>query len=251
MASLAVVDLAPLLRASLAAMANAMGFDPVHEAADVKDLAGRGDDAPRPDLVLIGFPKSPGDVGRRIREIRAWAPDAKVVIVAATLDVRILIGCFTAGACGYLIENISREGLRRSLHLVSAGENVFPSELANALGALTWQLSSSVDAGRELSAVHATDREVEILRCLTRGESNSDIAATLGISEPVVIAEMRQILKMLGLSNRTQAALWAVAKGLAPPLGADEAAGTAPERARSGPSLGGSREPREAAHPIL
>jgi two-component system nitrate/nitrite response regulator NarL len=220
MTSLAVVDPIPLLRASLAAMASSMGFSPVEEAADLPDLVRRGEHAPRPDLMLIGLPQGSLEITRRMQDIRAWAPEVKVIFVAAALDVRALIGCFAAGARGYLIENISREGLKHSLRLVSAGENVFPSELADTLTALSWQIANAVDAKRELEALQATEREVEVLRCLTRGESNNGIATKLGIPEPIVMADMRHILKKLHVANRTQAALWAVANGLAPPMGA-------------------------------
>jgi two-component system nitrate/nitrite response regulator NarL len=196
-----------------------MGFDPVLEASDLTDLVRREGEAPRPDLMLIGLPQSVAEIGPLMQEIRAWALVTKVVFVAARLDPQALIACFAAGACGYLIENISREGLKHSLRLVSAGENVFPSELANALGALSLHIAGSVDARRELQHLHMSDREVEVLRCLARGESNNGIATRLGISETAVSADIRHILKKLGVSNRTQAALWAVAKGLAPPLG--------------------------------
>lgn len=218
MASLAVFDPSPLFRAGLAALVGTMGFDPVHEAADLDDLRRRTDDGPRPDLVLIGLPSKAGEIAPLMKELLAWAPETKVVCIAPTLDPAALAACFSAGASGYLIENISREGLKHSLLLVTVGENVFPSELANALSAPGFKASASGDVSRALRDLHATEREIDVLRCLANGQSNQAIAAKLGMSETAVSAEIRHILKKLRVSNRTQAALWAVSKGLAPPL---------------------------------
>lgn len=218
MASLAVFDPSPLFRAGLAALVSAMGLAPVHEAADLQDLIGREGDAPRPELMLIGSPRAAEEIAPLMQEIRAWAPEAKVVFIAPALDMAALVACFAAGASGYLLENISREGLKHSLQLVSAGEKVFPSELAGALSGANFRAGASGDVRRELRDMQATDREVAVLRRLARGESNHAIAAALGVSETSVSADIRHILRKLHVSNRTQAALWAVAKGLAPPL---------------------------------
>jgi two-component system nitrate/nitrite response regulator NarL len=218
MASLAVFDLSPLFRAGLAALASTMGFDPVDQAADLDDLMSRDDEAPRPDLMLIGLPQDLAELPGLMHGIRMWAPDTRVVVIAQALDAAALSACFGAGASGYLIESISREGLKHSLGLVSVGENVFPSELAGALGSTRFRASGAAEVRRELRELHATDREVDILRCLANGESNSIIAKRLGISETAVSADIRHILRKLRVSNRTQAALWAVAKGLAAPM---------------------------------
>ncbi len=217
MASLAVVDPTPLFRTSLAALVSAMGFEPVQEAGDLTELTSFGDRA-RPDLMLVGLRCAAAEIAPLMQAIRAWAGEARVVFLATTLDVSALVAAFAAGAAGYLLENISREGLKHSLQLVSTGENVFPSELANALRTSSVKLGGTGDLGRELRDLHATDREVQVLRCLANGESNHGIARKLGRSETAVSADIRPFLRTLHVSNRTQAALWVVAKGLAPPL---------------------------------
>jgi two-component system nitrate/nitrite response regulator NarL len=217
MASVAVFDPSPLFRAGLAALVSTMGFEPVYEAADLDDLR-KQDGQLRSDLILVGLPSSPAEITPLMQAIQAWAADTKVVFIAETLDTPALLACFGAGASGYLIENISRDGLKHSLLLVSAGEKVFPSDLTDALNSPTFKTETSGDIGRELRDLHATDREVEVLRCLANGQSNQAIAAKLGISETAVSSDIRHILRKLHVANRTQAALWAVAKGLAPPL---------------------------------
>jgi two-component system nitrate/nitrite response regulator NarL len=131
-----------------------------------------------------------------------------------------LSSCFAAGACGYLLEDISRDGLLHSLRLVSAGENVFPSALASALSALASKPGVNINTTDELRDLRAMDLKIDILRCIANGETNSAIGKKLGISEAQVSAHIKYILRKLRVSNRTQAALWGVARGLAAPFAA-------------------------------
>ena len=214
MASLAVLSPSPLFRAGLAALLRAMGFEPVEDAANPEELEHRFGEH-RPEIVLIRAPSTIEDLGASIQRVRAWAPGAKVVILAPTLDQSALRASFAQGAAGYLLENISRDGLQCSLQLVSAGENVLPSQLATALSVAP--LDPSGAWREELRNLQMTDQEIDILRSVASGETNARIAKSLGISESEVSAHLKQIQKILGLTNRTQAALWAVAKGLAVP----------------------------------
>jgi two-component system, NarL family, nitrate/nitrite response regulator NarL len=218
MASLAVLAPSPLLRAGLAALLSTMGFEPVEEAADLNELKRRATDVRRPEILLISLPERDEGPAPLIQEIKAWAPHAKVVLLAPELDMPALSACFGAGAAGYLLEDISRDGLQHSLRLVSAGENVFPSDLASALSLSTSKLSGPVNTVEELRNLHATDREIDILRCIAKGESNSLIGKKLDISEAEVSAHIKHILRKLRVTNRTQAALWGVARGLAAPF---------------------------------
>jgi two-component system nitrate/nitrite response regulator NarL len=218
MSSLAVLAQSPLLRAGLGALLSTMGFDPVEEAADLKELKRRADDVRRPDMLLISLTQNDEEVAALIQEIKAWAPNAKVVFLAPALDMPALGACFAAGAAGYLLEDISRDGLQHSLRLVSAGENIFPSELASALSVSGSRLAGPIKAIDELRSLHATEREIDILRLVANGESNSSIGKKLGISEAEVRTHIKHILRKLRVTNRTQAALWGVGRGLAAPL---------------------------------
>jgi len=234
MASLAVFAPSPLFRAGLAALVGSLGFDPVEEAADLRDLARRDRDAAPPELVLIALPKGHSDPGASMQQIRAWSPQTKVVFIAPSLDPQTLSACFAAGASGYLLETMSREGLRHSLRLVSAGERVFPSELASLLTSASARMGMA-DATGELRG--ASEREVDILRYVAKGETNSLIAKRLGITDGEVGANIKKILRRLRVSNRTQAALWAVAHGLSEPGSAADEPGDLEDDAPEGLNL--------------
>jgi len=218
MASLAVLAPNPLFRAGLAALLISMGYDSVEEAADLTELKSREGAVARPEILLVSLQQSIEGLAAFTDEIKEWAPRAKIVFLAPALDRPALSACFAAGAAGYLLEKISREALECSLRLVSLGENVFPSELASALSGSASKLNGSSDARDELRNLHATDRQIEILRCVANGESNRFIAKKLGIPETEISGEIKSIQRKLGLSNRTQTALWGVAKGLAAPF---------------------------------
>jgi two-component system nitrate/nitrite response regulator NarL len=217
MASLAVLAPSPLFRAGLAALAVTMGFEPVEEAAGVKEIRNRGRESRRPELILIALPHENSESAEMMQEISAWAPDAKVVFIAPALDALVLSACFAAGASGVLVENMSREGLKHSLRLVAAGEKVFPSELATLLTSGA-RMSGPIDARAELRGLNVTEREADVLRCVAHGESNSSIAKKLGFSEAEVATDIKNLMRKLRVSNRTQAALWAVARGLGEPV---------------------------------
>lgn len=213
MASLAVLAPSPLFRAGLAALLSAMGFERIEEAVDLSELERREIGLWRPDIVLLRLPRTMEGLGASIQEIRTWAPQVRVVVLAPTLDRPAMRACFAQGAAGYLLENISRDGLLHSLRLVDAGENVFPSQLADALSAASSMLNAD-----ELRNLEAADQAIDILRGVASGETNGSIAKKLGISGGDVSARLKHIERILGVSNRTQAALWGVAKGLATPF---------------------------------
>ena len=120
---------------------------------------------------------------------------------------------FNAGASGYLIKTISCDPLGGALRLISMGEKVFPSQIAESLLDPAWRMARpNWNAGRE--ALNLSAREIEILRCLVSGEANKVISRRLHITEATVKVHIKAILRKLRVTNRTQAAIWAVTRGL-------------------------------------
>ena len=214
--SVAVLAPSPLFRAGLVALLGTMGFEPVAEAAALQDLKDRVPDA-RPGILLISLMRG-DDPSALMREVKAWAPQAKVVFLAPAFDIETLNACFAAGAAGYVVESISRDALQHSLLLVQAGEIIFPSGLASELSLSALKASIAVERTELRRNLPATAREIEVLRCIANGESNSLIGKKLGLSKGEVSTHVRHLLKTLRVSNRTQVALWGVAKGLTTPL---------------------------------
>ena len=161
-------------------------------------------------------------------------PEARIVVLADTFELEEVIHAFAVGVAGYLVKEISCEPLLVSLRLVALGEKVLPSQFVGNLCDRGLRPSSaSSDWTSDVALVNLSEREVQILRDLILGHPNKVISRRLGISEATVKVYVKTVLRKLRVSNRTQAAIWAVVRGLdrAVPNGSDQSAGSlAPKR---------------------
>ena len=212
-----VIGSRSLLRSGLVSLLSTIGFESIDEADDIKHLGVSLHTKPAADMLIVCLVQAFEEMIGTIGGIKDWEASARIVFVVPALDVDAMSWCFAEGAYGYLIDSISGDALRESLKLVRAGEKVFPSELASLFPILTSRTSNQ-EAGK--LAPLETDlsrREIEILRCLTNGQSNKVIAKNLEIAEATVKVHVKRILKKARVVNRTQAALWGVAKGVVAP----------------------------------
>ena len=219
MVSVTVLGARSLFRAGLVDLLSAIGFDPIEEADDISQLRRRLGEAPPQNMLITALARGAGCATGAVRDIKAWLPNAKVVCLVPDFDVDEMRGCFAAGASGYVLESISRDALRESLRLVDAGEKVFPSELALQFPVLAARPEPSDAASSASAEADLSTREVEILQCLANGQSNKAIAKNLAIAEATVKVHVKRILRKAHAANRTQAALWAIATGVAAPPG--------------------------------
>jgi two-component system, NarL family, nitrate/nitrite response regulator NarL len=220
--SVAVLAARTLARAGLVGLLRSLGFDQVEDADTLDDLMQRTNGTP-PEILLAELPSNAAGVGDLMETIRAWSPTTKVVLLSAHFDIQLLSESFALGATGYLLDNLSAEALEKNLTLVSAGEKVFPSELALVLS--HGDKRGAASGLSELRGYELSAQEIAILRLLTDGRSNKAIAAIINIAESTAKLHLRNILHKLGATNRTQAALWAMRRGIAVesdnPLAAD------------------------------
>ncbi|MDQ2634990.1 MAG: response regulator transcription factor [Pseudomonadota bacterium] len=163
-------------------------------------------------LLLLQKPDRLAALSEEIETLKACAVPPWIVILARTLDAAEIAESFVHGVDGYLLEEISPEALVESLNLVMLGEKVFPSQLVELLTEADWARGRSRVAG-EYDA-HLSERESEIVNWLVRGAPNKVIAGKMAITEATVKVHIKAILKKVGVHNRTQAAIWAVQRGL-------------------------------------
>jgi two-component system, NarL family, nitrate/nitrite response regulator NarL len=164
------------------------------------------EDAP---IFLCREREQPGGAIAVVADLRRRHPKAKVVVISRQARSDIFIATMDVGAHGYITDDITGATLVRYLGMVAAGEKVVPAELAQ----------SAMRGGQaRLAAPNGaffSDRETQILRHLAGGASNKCIAFTLNISENTVKGHLKNLLKKIGASNRTQAAVWAMNNGMA------------------------------------
>jgi DNA-binding NarL/FixJ family response regulator len=162
----------------------------------------------RPDVVLMDLQMAPLDGIESTRRIRARYDAVEVVALTSFAEEERVHAALDAGAAGYLLKDADADEVAAAVRAAHRGELQLDP-------AITRRLMSSIrsrgpgDPGEEL-----TPRELEVLRLVGAGNSNKKIAAELFISERTARTHVSHILRKLGLSSRTQAAVWAIHEGL-------------------------------------
>ena len=162
-----------------------------------------------PDVCLLDIRMPEGDGLNALGRIKLDRPDMPVLMLSTYDNPTYVARAVALGASGYLLKGSSREALLNAIQMAAAGESAWTrEELRRVTGALaTPRLSADVE-------VPLTQRESEVLRQLAFGLTNKEIAQALQISYETVKEHVQHILRKVGVSDRTQAAVWAVRKGL-------------------------------------
>lgn len=189
-------------------------FEVVGEAGDGLEGVKRAKEL-IPDIVLLDL-HMPGLSGIEATHfIRKETPSSHVVLLTVSEDAEDLAAGLQAGAAGYLLKNIDAEYLLESLKKVMDGDSVISADMTKKLFAQFRKSPTPVPVVSDTEKL--TPREREILSELAIGLSNKEIARKLDVAESTVKIHLQSILKKLGVSNRVQAAIYAVGHGLAGP----------------------------------
>lgn len=165
----------------------------------------------RPDVVLMDLRMPRLDGLEAIQRIRSQAPEIAVVILTTYDEDELMAKGMRAGARGYLLKDTDRETLFRTVRAAARGETLLLPEVAQKLFDRTEPPAPRPAKGQ---ALDLTDREIEVLEAVARGERNKEIAAHLGISERTVKAHLSSIFNKLGVDSRAAAIAAAMSKGV-------------------------------------
>jgi NarL family two-component system response regulator LiaR len=163
----------------------------------------------RPDVVLIDLAMPVMDGIEAIRRIIAAHPDQRIIVLTSYAGDDKLIPAIKAGALGYLVKDAQPEELVESIRNVYAGEPALNSAIA-------WRFMRKMSGAEPTkhSAEQLSEREVEVLRLLTQGKTDQEIAQELVLTDVTIRTHISRILLKLGLKNRVQAALYGIRSGM-------------------------------------
>jgi DNA-binding NarL/FixJ family response regulator len=189
--------------------------------ADVRDIqivaeATNGDEAVRmahrhrPQVVLLDVRMVGGDGLAALGRLREELPEAPVVMFSSYDNPTYMARAAALGAAGYLIKSASRDEIAAAVRQAASGASLWSRDNLRRASQAQLPLKGGGDADAAL-----TKREYEVLKQLSLGLSNKEIAQALDISYETVKEHVQHILRKLGVADRTQAAVWAVRKGLA------------------------------------
>ena len=185
-------------------LATARDIEVVGQAVDglqAVDLAAEH----RPDVVLMDISMPNLDGIQATKRITEANREVQVVVLTSFADLEKIEAALDSGAIGYLLKDAEPEDIIRGVQAAARGESPFAPRAARAL----------VAARAERPSLELSERELDVLRCVAAGLPNKLIARNLGISEKTVKAHLTRIFQQIGVSDRTQAALWAKERGIA------------------------------------
>ena len=157
-----------------------------------------------PDIVLIDLVMPRVDGIEAIRRLRERAPAVRAIVLSSFVDDDKLFPAVRAGAAGYLLKDVQPQELVEAIRTVHGGGALLHPQVAARLL-------------QDMAEDPLTPREHEVLALIGRGMPNKLIARELSLSEKTVKAHVSSILAKLGVTDRTQAALYAVREGLVGP----------------------------------
>jgi NarL family two-component system response regulator LiaR len=144
-----------------------------------------------------------------IAEIKQENPGANILVLTSFAEDKKILAALEAGAMGYVLKDATPAELLKAIRDVSRGESSLDPSVARKV------IRRIREPAGGNGAENLTEREVEVLRLVAKGMSNKEIAGKLFVSEPTVRTHVSNILMKLDLPNRTQAALYALRKGIA------------------------------------
>lgn len=201
-----VADDHPLFRDAIVnILSNRFPDSETHETCDVAstiEFALANDDV---DLILLDL-NMPGMAGLNgLLELRTECPTTPVVVVSAEEEKQTILQTIAYGAVGFIAKSSSKDVIGDAIESVFGGNVYLPSDIIRSDDTPTGQASARDFSVSNETLSSLTRRQLMVLRCMTKGEANKQIAYNLNISETTVKSHVSSILKKLGVYNRVQA----------------------------------------------
>ncbi len=145
-------------------------------------------------------------------ELKAALPDTKIIMFTSFETQSYVFAALAAGAHGYCLKNVTANNLIAAIRTVDSGAAWFDKEIAEIV--LGYIKTGLAQGDIEVKKMTLSPREIEVLTCVTEGQTNNEIAAKLVVSVETVKTHLKRIMEKLEVSDRTQAAVQALKQGL-------------------------------------
>ncbi|MDF2687667.1 MAG: hypothetical protein K0Q80_632 [Microvirga sp.] len=205
-----------LLRTGISHILSGTRFDIAEQTGDLSSLSTFPEGLPV--LFLICDGRSTSDYVQIVKDLKSQYPHAQIVALTDTMDPQEVAKICKEGLDGLCTTTMDRHAIVKALELVMLGETFIPGSIGMSL-LDQLQNGPTSGLGQPVALMPANDpailmnklseREAQILRCLTQGSSNKLIARELGVAEATVKVHIKAILRKVKAVNRTQAAMWA------------------------------------------
>ncbi len=186
------------------------GFQVVGEASNGLEAVRQADEL-QPDVILMDLRMPEMDGLEAIERIRARWPGIAIVILTTFNEDELMVRGLKLGASGYLLKDTGRAALFESVRAAVRGETLLSSEI---MARLLARAAEPVQAQRRTAGTELTERELQVLQAVARGERCKEIGARLGITERTVKAHLDSIYNKLGVDSRAAAVSEATRRGL-------------------------------------
>ena len=161
----------------------------------------------KPEVVLMDLLMENGSGIEATREILSFYPECKIIIITSFYDDEQVFPAIEAGAFSYMLKTASASEVIKAIEKASRGETVIEPKVAN-------RMMKRLRPQERMPHDELTERELDVLKCIGEGMTNQQISEELFIGVKTVKTHVSNILGKLGLSDRTQAAVYANRNGL-------------------------------------